>query len=202
MEVVTRWWLAFADAVGSFIEELIFRVVLARDVIVGRVPQRVDKRFWNRSTETPVLVDVYDWTNERLIFSVLVWPPLESGPGTAERDHRQRVEEVLEAIAKGAAEKLWSTRWEVSELAWDHKRECWVDGDGIAYDAARLYEYSRQGGGWHSRCLDVRILTRIPRNASASLTQSRVIATAMTRLAPQSVSATLLGAARRKRAAR
>ncbi len=28
----------------------------------------------------------------------------------------------------------------------ERRRECWVDGDGIAYDAARLYEYSRQGG--------------------------------------------------------
>jgi hypothetical protein len=25
-------------------------------------------------------------------------------------------------------------------------RECWVGGDGHRYDAARLYEYSRQGG--------------------------------------------------------
>ena len=141
-----RFWYRFADAVGGFLEELTFRVVLAFDVIAGRVPQVVERRWWNRSTETPVLADVYDWTNERLIFSVLVWPPLESGPGTAERDHRQRVEEVLEAIGKGAAEKLWSTRWEVSELAWDNEREVWVDGDGHHYDGARFHDYSCQGG--------------------------------------------------------
>ena len=139
-------WLAFATLVGGFLEEAAFRVVLAFDVLTGRAPQCVERRWWNRAAETPVLVDVLDWTNERLLFSVLVWPPLESELGTAERDHGQRVEEVLGAIAKGAAEKMWSTRWEVSGLAWDHKRECWVDGDGHAYDAARLYEYSRQGG--------------------------------------------------------
>jgi hypothetical protein len=145
-ETLTRWWLAFADSLGVFIEEAAFRTVLAFDVLVGRVPQGVDKRFWNRAAETPVLIDVYSWLDERLIFSTIVWPPLESGPRTAERDHRERVEEVLGVIAKGASEKLWSTYWEVSELAWDNERECWVDGDGIAYDGARLYEYSRQGG--------------------------------------------------------
>jgi|SRR5215211_7419028 len=145
MEVVTRWWLAFADAVGGFSEELIFRVVLAFDVIVGRVPQKVDKRFWNRAAEAPVLIDTWDWTTERLLFSMLVWPPLESELRTAEADHRQRVEKVLEVIARGASEKLWSTYWEVSELAWDHKREVWVDGDGHHYDGARFHDYSRSG---------------------------------------------------------
>ena len=147
MEVVTRWWLAFADAVGGFIEELIFRVVLAFDVIVGRVPQRVDKRFWNRSTETPVLVDCFDWTDDRLIFSVLIWPSLESSAHDADHVYQQRIEEVIETIARGATDRAWSTRWELDYgLRWDHRRECWVDGHGIAYDAARLYEYSRQGG--------------------------------------------------------
>jgi hypothetical protein len=73
-------------------------------------------------------------------------PPLESEQATAERDHRQRVEEVLGAVARGASEKMWTTTWQISELAWDHKRECWVDGDGHAYDGERLYEYSRGGG--------------------------------------------------------
>jgi hypothetical protein len=74
----TRWWLAFANAVGDFFEEAIFRLALAFDVLLGRVPQRTDKRPWVRSVETPVLVDCYDRTNDRLVFSVLVWPPLES----------------------------------------------------------------------------------------------------------------------------
>jgi hypothetical protein len=75
-----------------------------------------------------------------------------------ERDHRQRVEEVLEAIGKGAAEKMWSTYWEVSELAWDHMRECWVDGDGIAYDGERFHDYSLPRGE------EVSVNEHLPRN--------------------------------------
>jgi hypothetical protein len=134
--------------VGGFIEELIFRVVLAFEVIVGRVPQRVDKRFWNRSTETPVLVDVYDWTTDRLIFSVLVWPSLESDANAADYDYHQRVEEVIETIARGATDRAWSIRWERDYgLRWDPRRECWVDGDSHHYDGARFHDYSRSGAG-------------------------------------------------------
>jgi len=92
-------WLA--ALVGGFLEEAIFRLGLAFDVLRGRKPQQLERRWWNRGVEVPTLVDVYDWTTARLLFSVLVWPPLESDLTTAERDHRHRVEEVLEAIAKG-----------------------------------------------------------------------------------------------------
>jgi hypothetical protein len=143
VEVMARWWWRFADAVGGFIEEAAFRLVLAFDVLVGKTPQWVERRWWNRAAETPVLVDVYSWIDDRLIFSVLVWPSLESDLGNPERSHRQRVEEVLEAIAKGTGQKMWSTRWEVSELAWDHRRECWVDGDGHAYDGSKFGAGSR-----------------------------------------------------------
>ncbi len=136
---LTRWWLAFADAVGGFVEELLFRVALAFDVLVGRVPQRTDKREWIRSVETPVLVDCYDWTTDRLIFSVLVWPPLESSREDAIYDHYRRVEGVLDAIAKGAEEKAWSMQWVVDyDLRWDPSRRVWVDNDGHAYDGARF----------------------------------------------------------------
>jgi hypothetical protein len=142
---LTRYWLAFADAVGGFIEEAAFRVSLATRVLLGKSPKPVDRRWWNRATETPVLVDIYDWTNERLIFSALVWPPLESARHTASRDHRQRVEDVIDAFAKGAAEKMWSTHWVLSGLAWDNERQVWVTDDGFAYDGARLHDYSREG---------------------------------------------------------
>ena len=139
MEVVTRWWLALANAVGALIEEAAFRVALAFDVIVGRLPQRVDKRFWNRSTETPVLVDVYDWSTNRLILSVLIWPSLETPAHEADYVFHQRVGEVKEAIAKGATDKAWSTRFETDYgLRWDHRRECWVGGDGHHYDGSRF----------------------------------------------------------------
>ncbi len=136
MEVVTRWWLRFADAVGGFIEELIFRAVLAFDVLAGRKPRQVERRWWNRATETPVLVDVYDWTDERLIFSVLIWPSLESSPEEADHVFHQRVGEVKEAVARGAADKAWCTRFETDYgLRWDHERQVWTAGDGFAYDA-------------------------------------------------------------------
>lgn len=140
-------WLTFASAVGSFFDEAAFRAVLLFDVVVGRVPRQVERRWWNRAAETPVLVDVFDWTDERLIFSVLVWPPLELPPGDASYDHRERVREVLGAITRGAADRGWSMRYEADYgLRWDPEREVWAAGDGFAYDGKRLYAYSRGGG--------------------------------------------------------
>jgi hypothetical protein len=79
---------------------------------------------------------------------VLVWPSLESSPVDAGRVHQERVEQVLEVIAKGAADRMWSTFWEVDySLKWDPARGAWVTADGFAYDGARLGEYARQGGG-------------------------------------------------------
>jgi hypothetical protein len=145
VEVVRRWWGAFADAFIAFVEEAAFRVVLAFDVLVGRAPRQVERRWWNRSAETPALVDLYDWTTDRLIFSLLVWPSLESSPVDADRVHQERLEQVLEVIAKGAADKMWSTFWEVDYgLRWDHKRGAWVTADGHAYAPPG----EKVGGGW------------------------------------------------------
>jgi hypothetical protein len=149
--ILPGWW-TFADAVGGFIEELLLRLVLAFNVIIGRMPRRVERRWWNRAVEAPVLVDVYDWTDERLIFSVLVWPPLESSLDDAIQDHHRRLEEVTQTIAKGAAEKAWSTYWEVDYgLVWDHARQCWVDGAGHRYDGRRF------GGERLRRVVDGRV---------------------------------------------
>jgi hypothetical protein len=60
------------------------------------------KRFWNRALETPVLIEVLDWTDERRIFSVLVWPSLESEAHEATHHHRERVQMVLETIASAS----------------------------------------------------------------------------------------------------
>jgi len=140
-------WRAFACALGDFFDEVAFRVVLAFDVIAGRMPRQVERRWWNRATETPVLVDVYDWTDDRLIFSVLAWPSLESSPGKATHDHRERVRTVMGAIAKGAAERAWSTRFETDyDLRWDAERQVWAATDGYTFDGARLHDYSRGGG--------------------------------------------------------
>ena len=92
-------------------------------------------------------MDVYDWTTDRLLFSILVWPSLESNPLEADRVYHQRLEDVLEVIANGAADRAWSTYWQIDYgLSWDVRREAWVSSDGQAYDGERLRDYSRGGG--------------------------------------------------------
>jgi hypothetical protein len=115
-----------------------FRLVLAFDVLVGRMPRQVEKRFWNRALETPVLIDVLDWTDDRRIFSVLVWPPVESSLEDALEDYEQCVKAVKQAIARGANEMAWSTHFETDYgLRWDHERQVWTAQDGFAYDGQR-----------------------------------------------------------------
>ena len=133
-------WQRFADVVGTFLEEAAFRTTLAWAVLRGRAPKAIEKRPWNRSLETPILVDARDWTDERLIFSILVWPTLEVPVGSyrdAERLKRERAELVKQVIARGAAEKMWSTRFEVDYgLTWDYERQVWEASDGFAFDGA------------------------------------------------------------------
>jgi hypothetical protein len=145
--LVARFWRgrvapaleAFAAAVAAFAGQVWFRISLAFDVLAGRMPRRTDKRPWVRSVEAPILADVRDWTTDRLIFSVLVWPPLEADGRDACRIHRGRAEEVMGPFARGPADKAWSTYWEVDHgLLWVHEREVWVDGDGHAYDGSRF----------------------------------------------------------------
>jgi hypothetical protein len=132
---LTRWWLAFANVVGDFFEEAIFRLVLAFNVLVGRVPIETEKRLWIRSVETPALLNVFDWTDDRHIFSVLIWPSLETPAGEADQVFRERVREVKEAHAKGAADRALCTRFETDYgLRWDHKRQVWTAADGFAYE--------------------------------------------------------------------
>ena len=131
---LARWWYAFANAVGAFIEEAAFRTSLAWAVLRGRSPKPVEKRWWNRATEPPVLVDVWDWTNDRHIFSILVWPALEVPPERAARAQQERAKLVRQVIARGAAELTWSTHYEVDYgLRWDHERQVWEATDGFAY---------------------------------------------------------------------
>jgi hypothetical protein len=144
VEVARRYWHAIANALADFIEEVIERLSLAWAVLRGSSPKPLEKRWWNRATETPVLVDVYDWTDDRLIFSVLVWPSLESNAEEADYVFHQRVAEVKEVIARGAADKAWTTRVETDYgLRWDRNRECWVGSDGHAYDGSRFAADSR-----------------------------------------------------------
>jgi hypothetical protein len=132
-----RWWRAFADALGAFFDEAAFRAALACRVIAGRLPLEAERRHWNRSVEAPVLVDVSDWTDDRRIFSVLVWPPLESSAEDALRDHRVRVDQVKAVIARGAAEMAYSTRFETDYgLGWDPERRVGTSSaGGFAFDS-------------------------------------------------------------------
>jgi hypothetical protein len=136
-----RWWRAFANALASFFDEAAFRTGLACAVILGRVLLEVEKRYWNRSLETPVLVHIADWTDDRLIFTVLVWPSVESSLEDALEDHEQRVHAVKQAIARGAKAMAWSTRFETDYgLKWDHGRRVWTGSDGFAYDGQRTHD--------------------------------------------------------------
>ena len=100
-QALVRGWQRFADAVGGFIEEAAFRTSLAWAVVRGKSPKPVEKRWWNRSAECPVLIDVYDWTNDRLIFSVLAWPALEAPPERAAYAQQERAKQVLRVIHVG-----------------------------------------------------------------------------------------------------
>ena len=149
MEVARRFWRgriapvlsALAARMGDALEEWAFRLSLAFDVLAGRLPASPPRRWWNRAQEPPTLIDAFDWTDERLIFSVLVWPSLED-----DGDHAARLRQVYAVLHAGATDMNWSTRYGVHEdLRWDAPRGVWVCSDGFAYDGSRLYGYSRAG---------------------------------------------------------
>jgi hypothetical protein len=109
--------------------------VLAFKVLTGRVPIETERRYWNQSAQSPVLLEVHDWTTDRRIFSCLVWPPLESPAESAEADHFERVQQVKQVIAKGAAEQVLTTRFETDYgLRWDYEAKCWRASDSYRYD--------------------------------------------------------------------
>jgi hypothetical protein len=122
----------------AFFDEAAARLKLAYCVITGRVPIEVDRRWHNRNAECPVLIEVSDWTSERRVFSALVWPSLDTAPETAAQDHFERVAQVKQVIARGAAEMALTTRFDTDwDLAWHPQRKVWVAQDGFAYDGWR-----------------------------------------------------------------
>jgi hypothetical protein len=139
-------WHAFANGVGACIEEGAARIALAWAVLRGKSPKPIERRWWNRSAECPVLIDVYDWTDERLLYSVLIWPSLEVPPEKAAYAQQERAKQVMRVLHAGAAEMAWSTCYVVDfGLKWNSDRRVWTAEDGFAYDGERLYDYSRQG---------------------------------------------------------
>ena len=142
-----RWWHACANAVANFLDEVAFRVGLACRVIVGAVPVEVEKRPWVRSVNKPVLVDGCDWTTNRVLFSIVVYPPVdELDLSKAEAAHYRRVNQIKEIVARGAGDLRFSlyleTEW---DMEWDYERVVWIDRDGYAYDASRFGVGTRSG---------------------------------------------------------
>jgi hypothetical protein len=138
-----------AEAVGRFLDEAGFRCVLAYHVLAGKVPVKTKKRYWNRRFETPVLVELYSWVDDRRIASTLIWPSTGSEAEDAAYDHTMRVEQLKEVLLRGATEMAWSTRLEVDYgLQWDPDRKVWTCSDGFAYDGWRPTDsFARQPSG-------------------------------------------------------
>jgi hypothetical protein len=142
-------WVTFARVVGAFLDECAFRVVLAFRVLFGLVPLEVERRPWDRAIETPALLDVFDWTDGRLIFSVLIWPPLEASAssGAADDAFYERISDVKQVIYAGAQDRALSTFVETTYgLRWDPGRVCWVDRDRHGYDGNREIVRARLEG--------------------------------------------------------
>jgi hypothetical protein len=131
------WW-TFAEAIGNFLNEAAFRLLICWRVITGRVPQRIEHRRWDPSEEAPIVVNVHDFGTNTLLFSTLIWPvsDLEAPtPAHAEAHQLARAEAVMRAITAGATEQRWSLLYEVEErLLWDWQREVWVTRDGHAFE--------------------------------------------------------------------
>jgi hypothetical protein len=135
MEMIRGWWTAFANAVGAFLDESKFRCQLAWNVLTGRIPTKTKKRHWNPEMERPAVIHVQDWTTERHIMSVVVWPSLESKAHDALFKHGRRVDQVREVLARGCAEQAWATSFSVEYgLSWDPARRVWTDVSGFSYE--------------------------------------------------------------------
>jgi hypothetical protein len=124
-----RWWEAFAHAFADLLDESAHRIGLALWVLLGRTPMEAERRFWNRGAECPILVDVKDWTDERLIFTCVVWPVLQAeGPNVfrslderVEEDKRERIQAVIDRQAPRVQESYQEAR----RLAERNVDSCW-----------------------------------------------------------------------------
>jgi hypothetical protein len=107
-------------------------------VLRGHLPRTIEHRSWKPEREAPIVVNVYDWTTYTLLFSVMIWPPVDvtaNTPEKAENYKLQRAEGVMAAITRGAAGMSWSLLYETEErLSWDKRRAVWVTHDGVAYE--------------------------------------------------------------------
>jgi hypothetical protein len=159
LEVMKAWfWKVFEglvsivgrafEAVGNWIEAAAFRCELAVDVLLGRIPGETPRRWWSRSAETPILVDIRSMTDNRLVASLVVYPVLEEPSLHAPAAQEERPEQTKESFARVCGDLAWDTQFETYPLVWDPRREVWttLDDEGDAVDGKRLEGYARRNG--------------------------------------------------------
>jgi hypothetical protein len=136
---------AAVEAVGSFFDEAQARVALAFYVLMGWSPRPTENgRLWNKATETPILIHVKEWTDSRLLYTIVCWPATEHAEEDALQAHQHRVTGIMDAVAKGATEKMWSVQFEKDySLRWAPQIGAWVARDGYLYHNSLKAE----GGG-------------------------------------------------------
>jgi hypothetical protein len=138
-EALKRLWTGAVDWLGALLEEVAFRLEVAFKVLVGRVPLERAQHKWLRHQRTPVEVTVYDWSTNRLLFSVIIWPPLEREGYEYLEDFEERIQDIKQVIATGVGERGWSTLLRTNYgLEWDHRREVWTDGQGHHIDGSKF----------------------------------------------------------------
>ena len=88
-----------------------------------------ERRFWNRGAECLILVDVKDWTDERLIFTCVVWPVLQAEDPNVFRSLDERVEEDkrerIQAVIDRQAPRVQESYQEARRLAERNVDSCW-----------------------------------------------------------------------------
>jgi hypothetical protein len=105
-ESLVHAWRVCVDLLFRSLNEAAFRVEVAFKVLTSRMPLETELKPWLYSVYAPVLIDVHDWSTDRLLFSVLVWPPLDPDSKDDVAAHEERVVQVKEVILRGVAE-IW-----------------------------------------------------------------------------------------------
>ena len=103
------WVKAFtwkvANRLGDFLDEAAFRCAIAWRVLIGKLPLEEERREWDRGREVPILMEVTDWQDNRILFSILVWPTGGNSLLEAHQDHAKRAEQVRHSFAKVCSDR-------------------------------------------------------------------------------------------------
>ncbi len=133
MDALRRFVWRIADCVGDFLDEAQFRAALAWRVLTGRVP--VEERHRHLYSGSPILLECSDWTDGRLLFSVLVWPAEGDSQLQAHLNHKARAKQILNGFNQACSDRAWSVQWLADYgLEWDPQREVWTASDDFSYE--------------------------------------------------------------------